>query len=137
MFLTCTHCHQDMLIEQSISERQFVNGNVHIQVFDWSTQTVLQEMRIKNKIPTIGLRFLSTVLKGATAAPTHMAVGVDATAAADGDTTLAVEAFRDTITNRIDITNGVRMRFFLPTTAANGSTLREAGVFGPSPLFFM
>lgn len=133
----CQHCGQDTLIEQAIREHQFVNGNVHIQAVHWPTRQIVQDMRIKNKIPTIGLRFLSTVLKGATPAPTAVAVGVDATAADDADTTLASEAFRDSITGRIDITNGVRIRFFLPTTAANGSTLREAGIFGPGPTFLM
>ena len=51
MLLTCRNCHQAKLIEQPIAERQYVNGNVHIQVFDMASQTIIQEMRVQNKVP--------------------------------------------------------------------------------------
>jgi len=66
-----------------------------------------------------------------------MGVGLDNTAPAAGDTALISEVFKDSITQRVDITNGVRIRFFLPTTAANGYTLKEAAILGPLPTLYL
>jgi len=121
----------------TISERPVVQGCLSIQVIHWPTREIIQEICVRNKIVTTGLRYLATLVKGATPAPTDLGVGTDNTAPVAGDTALLAQVFKDSITQRIDITDGVRIRFFLPTTAANGNTLKEAGIFGPSPEFRM
>ncbi|MDT7040882.1 hypothetical protein [Candidatus Nitronereus thalassa] len=85
-----------------------------------------------NKVVAKGRRYIGDCLRGVPP-PTHVAVGTDNTAPVDGDTALVAEVFRDVITQRLAVTDGARLRFFLPSTAANGNTLREAAVFGPQP----
>jgi hypothetical protein len=114
-----------------------VRGHVTIDILDGRTLKLLDRLEQDNLIVSDGRRYLGTLLKGAISAPTHVAVGTDNTAPASGDTALAAEVFRDFITQRITITDGARMRFFLPTTAANGNTLTEAGLFGPTPVSLM
>lgn len=132
--MNCLHCQK--LIKAVMHDSQRVYGNVAIEVLNFETGKIHREI-IQNKIPSIGRFFIATLIKGATPAPTHLAVGTDNTAAADGDEGLATEVFRDFITGRIDITSGVRIRFFLPTTAANGNTLKEAAVMGPLPTQYL
>ena len=133
--MNCPHC-QTNLVETAIREKLPIFQNVTIQVFNVETGECY-ESRYSNKIPTIGIFFMGVLLKGATPAPTDLAVGTDNTAAADGDVALAAEVFKDSITQRIDITGGTRFRFFLPTTAANGNTLKEAALLGPLPTLYM
>ena len=133
--MICPHC-QTTLVETAMRENLPIFQNVEIQVFNMETGKYWQA-RYSNKIPTIGIFYVATLLKGATPAPTDLAVGTDNTAAADGDVALAAEVFKDSITQRIDITGGTRFRFFLPTTAANGNTLKEAALLGPLPTLYM
>ena len=118
-------------------ESQAVQGRVTIDVLDGKTLALKDRMIVGNKIVTTGLRYLSTLLKGAIQAPTDVAVGTDNTAPVAGDTALVAQVFKDFITQRLNITDGVRIRFFLPTTAANGSSLKEAAILGPSPAVLM
>ena len=98
---------------------------------------IVQTVYSSNLIVATGRAYLGLLVKGSTPAPTDVAVGTSDAAAADGDTTLGSETFRDNITQRINITNGARIRFILSSTASNGSLLAEAGIFGPSPNLYM
>ena len=91
------------------------------------------QARRKNKIVDTGLAYLGLMVKGSAAVPTDVGVGTDATSPVAGDTALGTQVFADAITQRLNLTAGVRIRFLLPTTAANGSSLVEAGIIGPSP----
>ncbi len=63
----------------------------------------------------------------------HMAVGTGATAASSTDSVLDTEVFRNLIARRSPQTTGVVcFQMFIPTSDANGFTLREAGIFNAS-----
>jgi len=94
---------------------------------------VSAQFRRKNKIVDTGLAWLGLMVKGSAAVPTDVGVGTDATSPVAGDTALGTQVFVGDITQRLNLTAGVRIRFLLPTTAANGSSLVEAGIIGPSP----
>ena len=98
---------------------------------------ILQTVYSSNLIVATGRAYLGLILKGSTPSPTDIAVGTSSTAADDADTTLGTEVFRDNITQRINITNGARIRFLLSSTSANGNSLAEAGIFGPSPSLYL
>jgi len=93
---------------------------------------IMRTLYSSNLIVATGRAYLGLLLKGSTPAPTHVAVGTSVTVAADGQTALVSEVFRDNITQRINITDGARIRFLLSSTSANGVDLAEAGLFGPS-----
>ncbi|MDR4483835.1 MAG: hypothetical protein R3B95_11585 [Nitrospirales bacterium] len=128
----CRTCGKRIHEERTI-EPILVRGHVTIHVLDGKTWDILDQIEQHNDIVASGRSYLGKILKGSIVPPTHVGVGTSDTATTDSDLLLAAEVFRDTISNRIDITDGVRIRFFLPTTAANGETLREAGLFSPNP----
>ena len=122
-----------------INSHLVVHENVHIEVLDGAlldrgVWKVLDEQRVKNRVVTTGKTYLGLLLKGSHPAPTQIRVGTNAQAVALTDTALLNEVFGDVITQRVTITDGARFRFLLPTTAANGVSLVEAGIFGPSDL---
>lgn len=61
---------------------------------------------------------------------THMAIGTGTAAPAATDTKLANEVYRDTFTQVTKIDGGLELRMYLPSSAANGLTITEAGLFG-------
>lgn len=141
------------------SEMQGVQGRVRMDIIDatkfaskesieewvrsWKTQDkpdpkyLLYSQKSPNKIVAVGRAYLGLMVKGATSSPTDVAVGTGGTAPADGDTALGTEVFKDDITQRLDITDGLRIRFLLSASSANGNTLTEAAVLGPTPNFYM
>lgn len=126
------------LIQELQEERLGVRGDVQIDILDArNLDRVLDTIFVRNKIVAVGRSYLGLMVKGSEPVPTDVAVGTDNTAPADGDTTLAAQVFKDEITQRLNILNGVRIRFLLPSSAANGSALKEAGILGPSPNLYL
>ena len=119
------------MLNEPTNEIMAIQGVVQIEVLDANTGAILHTVTQHNKIPQIGRNYIGFLLKGAADAPTDIAVGTGSAATLDADTTLGAEVYRSNITQRIAIANGVRFRFLLASTAANGSTLTEAGIFGP------
>jgi len=103
--------------------------NVFIEVRDAVTGHVLRRLRARNSIILAGRNLVRDVLRGAVTEPTHAAVGTNATAVADGDTALVTEIHRNVLTQRLAGSSKVTWKFFLPSTVANGNTLKEAGIF--------
>lgn len=91
--------------------------------------------RKKNKVPLSGRNVLRDLLGraipgfGAGFAPTHFAVGTDATVTTDGHTALGTEVFREQVTTRQAFSARVVYQAFLGTNDANGNSLAEIGLF--------
>lgn len=113
-------------------------GFVRMDILDaQDLSKILYTQYSHNLIVATGRIYLGLLLKGSEPAPTDVGVGVDATAAADGQTALLNQAFKSNITQRLDITNGLRIRYLLSSSSANGNTLTEAAILGPSPNLYM
>lgn len=108
------------------------HGRLTISILDGKTGQLKDQLVAKNLWVTDGFAYLASLIQGTTP-PTHVALGTSNTAPTLADSALVTEVYRDTITQRIKITDGLRVRLFVPTTAANGNTLTEAGIFGPAP----
>lgn len=109
-----------------------ISGRLTIEIHDGKTGQLLTKEVIDNTIVTAGLNLVRDLLAGNNAAPSHIAVGTDATAPAAGDTTLGTEVFRNVITRRIPSATQITFQLFLATGDANGNTLVEAGIFNAS-----
>lgn len=105
--------------------------NLTIGVQDATTGEALEVHELHNLVTNAGLDLLRDLLNEATdQGLTHLGVGSGSTAAAPADTALQAELLRDTFTKRTNTgTGAVTLTYFLGSTAANGSTLREAGLF--------
>ena len=106
-----------------------ISGRLTIEVHDAKTGKLLREEIIENKIVTSGLNLVRDLLAANNAAPTHIAVGTDATAPTAGDTALGTEVFINVITRRIPSATQITFQLFITDTEANGNTLVEAGIF--------
>jgi hypothetical protein len=107
-----------------------IRANVTVCVVDAATRRVLRVERQHNLVVTTGLNLIRDLLNGdAVAGLTYFAVGTGTTPVASTDTTLAAEVFRDAVTQTIKGTAELTVKYFLPTTQANGNTLAEAGLF--------
>lgn len=93
------------------------------------TGRIVQRIRTPNRIVTTGLNLMFDLLKeDTTIGINFFAVGTDATAAAAAQTALLAEVHRGNITQQTRGTAQLNVTYFLPTTAANGSSLVEAGL---------
>lgn len=118
-------------IERHLEGHGFkLSGQLHVTVRDAKTGDVLQDYVNGNLIVDTGLDMARDLLGSGNHAPSHIAVGDDATAPTAADTLLANEVFRKAIT-QTDFDPGAIVQFimFLDTGDANGFTLREAGLF--------
>lgn len=118
-----------MNCKRSLSSGFAIRGQLRIEVKDAKTGKVLRDEIVANKIVTAGLNLVRDLLAGGNTAPTHIAVGTDATAPVAGDTALGTEVFRNVITRRIPSANQITFQLFLGAGDANGNTLVEAGIF--------
>ena len=117
---------------QRLQSRLGIVENVHIVVADAQSGLVRQAFHTHNKIPTAGLNLVRDVLLGAQAIPSHVAVGTTTAAPAATDTALGNEVHRNTLTQRVPSAQQILWTFFLPATAGNGHTLREAAIMNSS-----
>ena len=59
----------------------------------------------------------------------HFAVGTGSTTVVVGDTTLDTEVEREVITQFIDASGTLTVKYYMAESVANGNTLAEAGIF--------
>lgn len=106
-------------------------GHVRAVVRDARTNDVLRVIRTQNLVVNAGLDLIGDMLIESTAVGLNFfAVGTDNTGPAAGDTTLGAEVYRAAITTAVRTSPGViTITMFVPTTAANGSSLVEIGLF--------
>lgn len=124
----CLECRKRLILHTFVGQVD-LRQNVLIEVHDARTGRLLESELAKNSIILAGRNLVRDVLRGSDPAPTHSAVGTNSTAVADSQTALLAEVHRNVITQRIADTSKLTWKFFLPSTAANGNTLREAGIF--------
>lgn len=111
-------------------ERSRCKANLTIEVKDAKTGETLEIIKVHNLTVTTGKNLIRDRLKGnAVNALTHFAVGTSSTAPAVGQTALVTEVFRDQITQFVDGSATLTVKYYLATGYANGNTLREAGLF--------
>ena len=104
--------------------------NVHVEVFDAATGRRVRESWHHNRVVDVGLNKLRDVLYGdAGTQVTHGAVGTSNTPPAASDAGLEAEVFRDVVAQRAKGDKSLQVRFVLGSQHANGTTLREAGLF--------
>jgi hypothetical protein len=104
--------------------------NLTVAACDPITGDVLQVEEVHNLVTLQGRNLVRDLLNEANDnGLTHIALGTDETAAAASDTNLRAEVHRDTFTKRISSDGVLTLQYFLASSAANGSTLREAGLF--------
>ena len=107
-----------------------ITGNVDIDVRDAITGNLISTQRVKNLVVSAGLNLIRDYLNAA-ATPDigWFAVGTGTAAVLAANTTLGTEVFRAALTNKVPGTASLTFSYFLPTTAANGFTLTEIGLF--------
>ena len=105
--------------------RFLVRENVEILVCDIRTGRV-QRLTARNLVLNDGLNLLAGLHSGAFPPITIIAVGTDGTAPVVTDTALGTEVFAQTISQTVVGSDNVVRRLFIPTSSANGNTLREA-----------
>lgn len=116
-----------MISESTLSAR----GNVQLEVFD-TDGNLKESQEIKNVVVTVGLGYIASRMKDATAtAMSHMAIGSNNTAAAAGNTALGTELGRVALTSTTVSTNTVQYIGDFPAGTGTGAVV-EAGVLNAS-----
>lgn len=107
-----------------------LKANLKIEIFDVKTKELLREINKKNLVTSSGRDIVRDLLNEVTdTGLTHIAIGTDSTAVVTGDTALGVEVYRNSITKRQSSPQSLILSLYVPSTAANGSTITEAGIF--------
>lgn len=93
---------------------------------------VISEQRLHNLTVAAGLNLLRDFLRGTPAVTglNYFALGIGTTAAADGDTTLQTEVYRDAFTQTSVAAKSLTIKYYLSSTQANGNTISEAALVG-------
>lgn len=109
-----------------------IKGDLKFTVRDGVTGEIKRVHEYKNLIPTVGRAMLANNLTNTspdnTLRITHVALGSNATAPANGDTTLGTETFRNAIASQTNADNVAFFTGFFSTTEVTG-TFNEAGLF--------
>ena len=112
-----------MISESTLSAK----GNVQLEVFD-KDGNLKESQEIKNVVVTVGLGYIASRMKDATAtAMSHMAIGSDNTAAAAGNTALGTELGRVALTSTTVTSNSVAYVGDFPAGTGTGAVV-EAGI---------
>lgn len=116
----------------NINENIGIHGHGIIEVHDANTGALLRRDTYTNVITNyvrsafIGAFTGSSVAVGVT----HVAIGTDGTAAVAADMALGAEVLRDEPTSIVNYSaTSVGFKLFVTASQANGSTLREIGLF--------
>lgn len=115
-----------------------LSANVTIDVLDHRQlpgQRVIRTRRRHNLVTLSGRNLVRDLLLGGGDPLDEFAVGIDGAEAASSDTALGNEKYRDLLTQTSAGSGLLTVKFYLPSTAANGMTLREAGIFANDVLF--
>ncbi len=108
-----------------------LTSNVTIEICDAVTKRLLRREHYHNLVPLSGRNLVRDFLNGAVSVGTitHLAIGTGTAAPTANDTALQTEVFRDAVTKRTPDVGKLSIQYYLPSTAANGNTLTEAGLF--------
>lgn len=107
-----------------------VNCNVTVDVRDAATGELLERHDEHNLVTLAGCNLIRDLLNETTdSGITHLAVGGQDTAVAASDTQLAGEILRGALTKRSTNDGQLTLQYFLSSTSANGSSIKEAGLF--------
>lgn len=110
-----------------------ISCNVLIEVQEAATGRLLSRQTVHNLVTLAGRNLIRDLLCGdSTSILDYFAVGTDGTAPASGNTALGTEVFRDATTKSVPSAGKLQLQFYLPSTAANGNTLREVGILTAS-----
>jgi hypothetical protein len=106
-------------------------GNVIVTIREAEN---VQTQQFSNLVVDSGVNLFRDRIAGTSAAyATHFALGTSATAVSAAQTALIGEVARDALTSTITSTSkAVKFEYYLPAGTANGSTLREIGLFTQS-----
>ena len=128
--MNCPHCHRqlDRWLKDLQAGRCYVRENVAIEIVHHDRGDI-EHRRAKNLVVTAGLNLLRDLLDQTQGPITHFATGTSNTAAAAGQTALVAEVYRQVVSQRDKSSAEIIHRCFIPTTAANGNTLREGALF--------
>ena len=109
-----------------------VRANLFIEIHDAETGTLLRRVETHNLVVTAGLNLIRDLLRGAAGVTglNYFAYGTGTTAAAAGNTTLQTEVGRDNYTQTSIVDGKLTIKYYLASTAGNGNTISEAGLFG-------
>jgi len=132
--MECPHCHRalDSWLKALATGCVIVKENVLTEVRDALTNRLLRAIATENLVVDAGLNQLRDLLDATNTSITYFAVGTSSTAPANGQTALVAEVYRNTVTQRVKASAAMTQRCFVASTAANGNTLREAGLFNAS-----
>ena len=125
----CPHCQRqlDAWLAGLQAGRLVIRENVQTEIRHHDTG-LIEQLSSKNLVVTSGLNLLRDLLDQTQGPITHFAVGTNATAPAAGNTALIAEVYRQVVSQRDKSSAQIIHRCFVPTSAASGNTLREAGL---------
>ena len=110
-----------------------IAGRLTVLVRDARSGRFVARIVSRNLVVLAGRNLIRDRLQaGAVAALTHFAVGTSNAAVTSGDTALQAEVFRDTITQFVNGSGILTVKYYLATGSANGNTLAEAGLLNAS-----
>jgi len=108
-----------------------LTANVTIEVCDAASGRLLRREQRHNLVTLAGRNLVRDLFNGLSPAGaiTHFAVGTGTATPTANDTALVAEVFRDAVTKRTPDVGKLTLQYYLPSTAANGYALAEAGLF--------
>lgn len=111
-----------------------LGANVKIEVRDAKTGELIRKEYRHNLVTLAARNAIRDWLNGLgnTLTISHFAVGTGTTTPTANDTALQAEVFRDVVTKRTPDASKLTIQYYLPSTAANGYSLTEAGLFNAS-----
>lgn len=121
----------------NIIESIVPSGRLHITRYEevGGVLVPVHEWEQKNLVTTSGKNIIGLLLGGQTTDHvSYMAFGTGSTPPTAADTSLVTEVYRAEITQTSAVANVVTFRHFLPSTEANGHTLREAALLAGEEL---
>lgn len=121
---------RDERVDLALRERALVLSNVTIEVRDSRTRRLKRRIRRHNLVVDAGLNMIRDLLADEDVGfLQYFGVGTGSTAAAAGQTAMAAEVYRAQVTLFERTAKRLTVKFFLGSTAANGSSLREGAIF--------
>ena len=117
-----------------LSENISTKYNVKATARDVRTGEIVATAYGKNLLVNTGRQVIRDVIAGAARRPNEIAIGDDDTSPGSGDTDLGNNVLQKTIDRRVQETYGIEFQVLIETSEANGTTIKEAGLFLDSTL---
>ena len=119
-------------IKEFQKENAQLIGKLVCTIRDKKTGRIKRKYQYKNLIPTVGRKMIADNLTNSSPdnvmRVTHVALGSNATAPANGDTTLGTETYRNAVASQTNADNVAFHTGFFDATEVTG-TFNEAGLF--------